>query len=121
MNVFQANQFHPTILDAIEREMAWFPMKHMTVRWMRRYINDSASHGWFQDSGNFISEVKTGPSESAMDVVATLKAWLAGFKQDIPYYLDWLKKIADWLLANIPLILELLSVFIPRSQMVAMA
>lgn len=119
--IVQSNMFNTTILDAIEQKMGWFPMKHMSLRWMRRYTQEPASHGWFQDSANFVAIANTPTLEEKIDLVATLKAWVAGFKQDVPYFLDWLKKIADWLLENIATILELLSIFIPRNQMVVMA
>lgn len=117
MNAINADLFNAKLLDAIERDMSWRPMKHMAIRWMRNHIQSPESHGWFQDVGNFAfsTTIKRGEDTVVMlDLRATLLQWIESFKQSIPWILDILKSVADFLVNNLSKILALLLVIIPK-------
>lgn len=117
MPVINADLFNGTLLDAIEREMPWRPMKYMSIRWMRNHVKAPESHGWFQDVANFafMTTIKRGEETVVLfDLRATLLQWIESFKQSIPWFLDILKAVADFLVNNLPMILALLLSLLPK-------
>lgn len=113
----KASEFHTTILDKLEDDLSWYPTKHMTIRWMRRHVKSPGTFGFFDDIGNFatISTMKRGDTVvQVLDLRATLVGWIASFKQAIPWFLDILKKIEDFLVNNLAAIIELILALLPK-------
>jgi hypothetical protein len=118
----KAFEFNTTLFDKLETDLPWYPTKHMTIRWMRRYSNDKKqSFGFFDDIANFatISTMKRGDEVvQVLDLRSTLLAWIASFKQAIPWFLDILKRIEDFLINNLPQIIALILALLPKGSMV---
>jgi len=114
----KASEFNTTLFDKLECDLPWYPTKHMSIRWMRRYANDKRqSFGFFDDIANFatISTMKRGDTVvQVLDLRATLLAWIASFKQAIPWFLDLLKRIEEFLIKNLPAIIELILALLPK-------
>ena len=113
----KASEFHTTLFDKIESDMSWVPMKYMAIRWMRNHVKDPGTFGFFDQLENFssISTMKRGDQVvQVLDLRATLLAWLASFKQSIPWFLDLLKWIEDFLINNLPAIIELILALLPK-------
>jgi hypothetical protein len=113
----KASEFHTTILDKLEDDLPWYPTKYMTIRWMRRYVRDPKTFGFFDDIGNFatISSMNRGSEVvQVLDMRATLTGWVASFKQKVPWFLDLLKRIEEFLINNLSIIIELILALLPK-------
>lgn len=108
--IVDAEKFNEVVLKHLELA-PWRPGKWMLLSWMKSYIKDPSSFGFFKFSDNFV-KIKEG---SAVDLNLTMVQWLAGFRQAAPlwtkanpFWSNLFEVFLDFIKQTLPAILELL-------------
>ena len=98
-----ASKFNDSVLSYLDENLPWWFWRRASLRWMREYVASPASHQWFTYQGNFVGVLRTGSilngTESEMvDMAGTIKAWVAGFRLDSPWWVTILDQVMEFLL-----------------------